>query len=183
MQLKMRVIVAVLAAAVGFSAPRALAAEAAKIGLVDFQKIFNTSLAGKEAQEEIGKRGEQYESELKSRGEYIEEERNKLEREALVMSGEMREQKERDFRIMVNDFKMLQKKRMNEFKEFEQQIITRIKNEVLSVVEELGKKDGYTLILEKRGGGVLYAPGSLDVTDRVIQQYDERFQKSGGQKP
>ncbi len=162
-------------------APAAFGADVAKIGLVDFQQIFNTSLAGKKAQAEISKRGESYESELKNRGEQIEEERSKLEREALVMSAEMREQKERDFRIMVNDFKMLQKKRMTEFKEYEQQMITRIKNEVLTIVEKIGKKDGYLLILDKRGGGVLYAPGALDITDSVIQLYNEQFEKTGGQ--
>ncbi|OGP61170.1 MAG: hypothetical protein A2V65_12545 [Deltaproteobacteria bacterium RBG_13_49_15] len=156
-------------------------ADATKIGLVDFQKILSVSNAGKYAQTEITKQGKQMEDDLKKRGDEIEEVKKKLEREAPVMSKEKREEKERDLRIKVSDFNALKKKYTDDFKELEKRFITRIQGEVIGLIEEIGKKEGFTLILEKREGGILYFPSTIDITERLIQGYNESFSKS--QKP
>ena len=166
-----------------FAATFAHGADVAKIGMVDFQKIFNTSNAGKKTQTSIADKYKSYEAELKARKEKIDEQGRNFERESLVMSAEMREEKGREFRIMVNDFRTLQKKRMTEFKPYEQQQINRIREDVLEIVGNIGKKEGYLLILEKRGGGVLYAPTALDLTDKVIQQYNAKHAAGGSATP
>jgi outer membrane protein len=156
------------------------AADGARIGLVDFQKFYNASVAGQKTREVMDRKGQSYEEELKSRAAQIEDEGKKLERESLVMSREMREEKERELRIMANDFKTLQKKRMGEFKELEQRLLKELRDEVLVIVEEIGEKGGYQLIMEVRGGGVLYAPETLDITEQVIQEHNARYAKEGG---
>ena len=154
------------------------AADVAKIGVIDFQRILGNSSAGKFAQAEINKKGKIMEVELKKRGAKIEENKKRLEREALVMSKEMREEKEREIRININDFKILQQKYMREFKEFENRIVKRIQNEVLNLVIEMGKSQGYLIILEKRSGEVIYMPETIDATDKLIQKYNASFSSS-----
>ncbi len=153
------------------------AADVAKIGVIDFQKILETSSAGKYAQAEINKKGKEMEADLKKRGAEIEETKQKLEREALVMSKEMREQKQREMRININDFKQLQNKYMNEFKQFENRLVQRIRQEVVELVQEMGKSGGYLLIVEKRTGEIIYHPKSVDATDQFIQKYNADFAK------
>ena len=153
-------------------------ADVAKIGVVDFQRILETSSAGKVAQVEINKQGKKMEADLKEKGNEIEELKKKFEREALVMSKEMREEKEREVRIKINDFKTLQKKYLDDFKEYEAKLVRRIQATVFNLVEDMGKKEGYLLIVEKRQGGVLYAPNTIDVTDKLIQQYNTQFSKT-----
>jgi outer membrane protein len=152
-------------------------ADVAKIGVVDLQRILDTSSVGKTAKAEISKRGEKMEADLKRKGEAIEELRKKLEREALVMSKEMRVEKEREVRININDFKSLQKKYMADFKQYEKGLVSRIQKEVLEIVAKIGKKEGFLLILEKREGGVMYSPNTIDITDKLIQQYNAGFAK------
>ena len=154
------------------------AADVAKIGVVDFQKILEISNAGKTAQVEINKQGKQMETDLKDRGAEIEDIEKKIERESLVMSKEVREEKQREMRIKIGDFKALQQKYMEDFKALENRIISRIQKEVVELVQEIGKKEGYTLIVEKRTGGVVYAPLSIDITDTVIQIYNTQAPKS-----
>lgn len=153
------------------------AADAVKIGVVDFQKILEVSSSGKTAQAEINKQGKQMESDLKDKGAEIEELEKKLERESPVMSKDVREEKQRDMRIKIGDFKALQQKYMEDFKALENRIINRIQKEVVELVQEIGKKEGYTLIVEKRTGGVVYAPLSIDITDVVIQAYNAESPK------
>jgi len=154
------------------------AADVAKIGVVDFQKILEVSNAGKTAQVEINKQGKQMENDLKDRGTEIEDIEKKIERESPVMSKDVREEKQREMRIKIGDFKALQQKYMEDFKALENRIISRIQKEVVELVQEIGKKEGYTLIVERRTGGVVYAPLSIDITDAVIQIYNTQAPKS-----
>ena len=104
----------------------------------------------------------------------IDELEKRLKREALVMSRKMREDKEREFRIKANDFKMLQNKYRAELKELDFKIVKRMRQELLDIVEEMGKKEGYLLILEKREGGVLYYPTEIDITDTLVRKYNAK---------
>ena len=153
------------------------AADVAKIGVVDFQKILEVSNAGKTAQVEINKHGKQMETDLKDRGTEIEDIEKKIERESMVMSKEVREEKQREIRIKIGDFKALQQKYMEDFKALENRVIGKIQKEVVELVQDIGKKEGYTLIVEKRTGGVVYAPLSIDITDAVIQIYNTQTPK------
>lgn len=147
-------------------------ADVAKIGVVDFQRIITTSDSGKIAQQKISQKGKKMEADLKEKGNEIKELKEKLERESVVMSKEKREDKEREFRIKINDIKTLEKKYMAELKMIEKKLVTDIQNNVLEIVEEIGKKEGYLLIINKLG--VVYSPGSIDITDMIIQQYNTK---------
>ena len=152
-------------------------ADIAKIGVIDFQKILETSSSGKAAQAEIKKKGQKMEADLKKRGAGIEDSKKKLEREALVMNKEMRQEKEREIRININDLRTMQKKYMTDFKKYENQLVNSIQKEVLEIVKTIGKKKGYLLIIERREGGALYFPSSIDLTDHVIKAYNEQYAK------
>ena len=160
-----------------FGAPGSgLCADVAKIGVVEFQRLFENSVAGKEIKEKITTQGKKMEAELKEKGAEIEEIKKRLEREALVMSKEMREEKEREFRIKVNDIKTLQKKYEMELQGIQKQLMGGLQSETLEIIDEIGKSGGYLLIMDKRG--VLYSPSSIDITDVVIKQYDARYTKN-----
>lgn len=159
------------------------AADVAKIGVVDFQKILQNSSAGKYAQAEINKKGKQMESELAKKGAGIEERKKQIEKESLVMSKEMREEKQREMRIQINDLKVMQKRFTQEFKAFENRLVQRIRKDVLKIVDGIGKSEGYLMIVERKTGEVIYSPTSVDITDAFIQNYNKTFSvKTPGKK-
>jgi hypothetical protein len=71
------------------------------------------------------------------------------------MSKEMREEKEREFRIKVNDIKTLQKKYEVELQGIQKKLMAGLQSETLEIIDEIGKSGGYLLIMDKRG--VLYS--------------------------
>ncbi|MDO9565339.1 MAG: OmpH family outer membrane protein [Candidatus Desulfaltia sp.] len=170
--MRIRKIVFIAISFIFFSAAYSYSADVAKIGIVDFQRILENSSTGKSAQSEINEKGKNMEAELKVKGAAIEELQKKLERDALVMSKEMREEKGREVRIKINDIKVLQKRYLSEFRELENRLVMRIKKDVMGIVEEIGKKEGYLLIIEK--AGVLYYPNTIDLTDKLIQLYNKK---------
>ena len=153
----------------------AVAADVVKIGIIDLQKILSTSNAGKEAQQKISAKGQELQADLEAKAAAITEEQERYEREASVMSTEARSEKERELKIKKLDFDDLKEKYESEFNTYNQELVNQFKVDVLAATDKIGKKEGYTLILEKSSSGVVYAPSTIDLTDKVILQYNEDF--------
>lgn len=150
------------------------AADVAKIGIVDFQRFLTTSKAGKTAQEEFKNQGVKMEADLKKLEDEIKTLKDRLEREAMVMSQEMREEKEREYRIKINDFKQQKQAFMARLKSLESRLVSEIRDELLELIQNTGKKEGYLLIIDK--AAVHYSPSAIDITDKLIKQYNEGSQ-------
>ena len=153
-------------------------ADVAKIGVVDLQRLMETSDPGKSAQAKIKKQKDKMERELKQKGAEIEELRKQLERESMVMSQEKRVEKEREGRIKLNDFKTLQKTYRAELQALEKKLVNRLRKDILTLVEEIGKKEGYLLVINNFS--VMYAPSSIDITDQLIKELNARYAKKSG---
>jgi len=149
-----------------------LAADVAKIGVIDLQKVLETSAAGKAIQVELKTKNDKMGADLQKKGGEIEKISKRLERESMVMSKEMREEKEREQRIKVNDFKTLQKRYRSELQKLQVELMQQLQTKINAVTQEIGKKEGYLMIMDKRG--VIYAPTSVDLTDKLIQRLNKQ---------
>ena len=96
----------------------------------------------------------------------------------MVMSKEKRGEKEREFRIKLNDLKSLEKRYRGELQVLEKKLSKELRKEVFALVGEIGKKEGYLLIINNFN--VMYAPGSIDITDELIKQLNARDAKKSG---
>lgn len=151
------------------------AADVAKIGVIDLQRVLMVSKPGKAAQTDLKKQGEEIEGDFKKKEGEIMEIKQRLEREAMVMSRDMREEKEREYRIKIDDFKVLQKRRITELKELEGRLVQKIREDLMDIIAREGKKEGYLLIIDK--AVAYYYPTTIDITDKIIQVYDEEGSK------
>ena len=155
--------VAILLLILFFATNSLFAANVAKIGVIDLQKILATSTSGKAIQAQLKSQKDKMESDLKKKGSEIEKISKRLERESMVMSKEMREEKEREQRIKINDFKTLQKKFRSDLQKIEGQLMNQLQKDIKGIVDAIGKKKGYLLIINKYN--VIYSPDSIDITN------------------
>lgn len=153
-------------------------ADAAKIGVFDFQKVLSESSAGKITQKQLTDKGNELQNKLKIEKDKLDEMNKAYEREKLVLSPEKQGEKEKEFRNHVNDFKKMQDDFSREFKQLEIQSLNKIQEDVVQIINEMGKEEGYTLILEKKAGGVLYSLEKLDITDQVLKKYNLKTAKT-----
>jgi len=147
-------------------------ADVAKIGVIDFQKIIDTSSVGKRSAVEWETRSKEMRKTLEDKGAELEKLKKELEQKALVMSEEAREKKERDLQILLMDARSLQKRYSEEAKELNEKLSKDIMKDVFEIIQKIGKKGGYQLIL-RRELIVVYAPDAIDITDKVVEAYDE----------
>ncbi|MCK4486415.1 MAG: OmpH family outer membrane protein [Desulfobacterales bacterium] len=157
----------------------AYGAEVQKIGVIDLQKIIDKSNPGKRSSVEIKSQGKKMEQILKKKGAEIEELRKTLDQKALVMNNEAREAKEEDLRVKINDLKSLQRRYQDVLRDLNINLSKQITNDVFEIVEGIGKRAGYSLIIDRRAGGVVYVPNAIDITDKVIEEYNAMDAKRG----
>ena len=158
-----------------FMAANCYAADVAKIGILNPQKVLESSSAGKAGQTQIKAVFSAKEKELQKRGTEIIELEKQLKREAMVMSQEKRDDKSRELKIRKVELDDLRKKYTRELKELEQKVIGRIQQDIMALTREMGKEEGFLLIINQPV--VLYNPTSIDVTDKLIQRYNDKFAK------
>jgi len=156
----------------------AFSADPVKIGVVDLQKILETSNSGKAAQNELKAQRDKMQADMKQRGNEIQEIESRMQREAMVMSKETREEKEREHRIKVSDFQALQRKYQGDLQEIERKLMGRLQAEITSLVSDIAKKEGYLLVISNIG--VIYSLPSTDITERLIQELNAKSGKKAG---
>lgn len=152
----------------------ASAAGTVKIGVVDFQKILTNSNYGKRATDELNSKGKKMEDDMKVKESELLDLQKKFEKDSLVMSKDKKEEKQKELRTKFNDFKTLRSEYMKSFKELQNNHFNKIRSDVLSVTGEVGRKEGFTMVIEKNEGGIMYFDGALDITDKVISEYNRR---------
>ena len=156
----------------------AFSADVAKIGVIDFDKILKESSAGKITQQQLKTKGQELQGQLKKGKEELEEMSKSFEREALVLSPEKKKEKERDFRIRVNDLKKMQEDFAKELKQLELTLVSKIQRNIFEICEKIGKDEGFLMILERKTAGIIYVPDQVDITDAVIEKYNAQTSKA-----
>jgi len=52
-----------------------------------------------------------------------------------------------------------------------------VNKDIVKLIQQIGKKENYSLILEVTGGNVIYANESYDLTQRIVEDYDKATSK------
>jgi outer membrane protein len=155
------------------------AAEAAgtRIGYIDLQKVLVRSVAGVAAREQLERERSAMTKDLEVRKAEIDKLRDELEKKGLVLSADARREKEELLQRKVRDARRMGEDLDKELQRKEQQMVGRIGQEVVGVIERVGKDRGFLLILEKRGASVIYGDPESDITDEIIKLYDQEKAK------
>lgn len=149
-------------------------ADVAKIGVVDFQRILKESQAGKNAAQILRQKQEERSEDLKKRQQDIVALQKTIESIELVGDKADRDQKKLELTIKLDGFKDADNRYTSQLKDINAKQTAQIKEDVFQLIEKIGKKGGYLLILEKND--ILYSPMSTDITSKVIDEYNTEFQ-------
>jgi outer membrane protein len=157
--------------------PRAVLAQAARIGVVDLAKVLARSAAGVAAREQLEREKSGMQKEIDGRKADLEKLRDELEKKGPLMTADARREKQdvfdrkrRDATRLVDDFqKDLERK--------EQGLLQKVLQDISGIIERVGKDRKYYMIVEKRGASVIYSAPDADITDEVIRAYDQEAGK------
>ena len=148
-----------------------------RIGYIDLQKVLVRSVAGVAAREQLERERVAMTKDLEARKAEIDKLRDELEKKGLVLSVDARREKEELLQRKVRDARRLGEDLEKELQRKEQQMVGRIGQEVVGVIEKVGKDRGFLMILEKRGASIIYGDAESDITDEIIKLYDQEKAK------
>ena len=152
------------------------AAQSAKIAVVDFDKIQKTSKPFQKTSADMKKKFEELQKKLDDERNALAKLEEEFKKQSMMLSLDAQEDKKRELEKKRRYAKYLYEESTQEMKDTEMEALRKLTKELEKVVEKIGAKEGYTVILEKKALGILYYDKSVDITDRVIEAYDKMSQ-------
>jgi len=143
-----------------------------KIGWVDMQKAVNECNAGKEAKRTLSNEVEKVQRLIAEKQKELQEMKGSLEKQGLMLTPEARAAREKELQTKLRDFQRWGEDVQNELKQKQIEMERNISSGLVKVVQEIGAKEGYTVILRRNENIVLFTSKSIDLTDLVIKAYD-----------
>jgi len=150
-----------------------------KIGVVDVQRVIDDSEKGQQARELLKQKFEQEKTSLEKEGKEIALLKEDFDKQSAVLTPEKRADREQELRQRIKDFNRLKKDKQDSFNAQQMEVLRQVMAKVMEVVQTVAKENGYTAVLDATNGPVLYAGEGVDITDLIIQ----RFNQASGGKP
>ena len=145
-----------------------------KVGVVDLQKAMEMTEEGKKAKDVFKNEVEKIQRDLKTRQDELNKLKEELERQSLLLSETARYDKEKSYQDKLKDFKRVYEDYQEEMRRKDAELSEKILRQLVEIIEALGEKEKYDLILEKTQSAVLYKSPKVDITDAVIRMSNER---------
>jgi Skp family chaperone for outer membrane proteins len=149
------------------------AQETFEIGVIDSAKVMQTSVEGKKAVFTLKQKEQQFNDELAKIDNQAKELELKLNSQKLVLSLEAQQQIVYDLGQLKTKKERAEEDYAKEYKRLEFSLVTKIRNEVFPIIETIAKEKNFRLVLDLSVTGAAYVDPVIDITDEVIQRYDE----------
>ncbi len=171
MQRKMGVALA-LALALGVAGTSR--AEEVKIGIVDVEQALLSTDEGKAAREEISRK----QREARAQVEPMMQQRNAIAEELkgkkYVLSDDALFQKQVQLAEVENKIKSKIEELDGQLKIEQGKMLAPLETKMRSIIESIGKEQGFALILQRNNPYVMYSREALDITDQVVARFNRK---------
>jgi len=151
-----------------------------KIGYVDLNKALNTSETGKKAVKVLEDMVKAKQKFIDQKGDDIKKLDEELSKQSSVLNPETLKEKQEERDRLMRDYQRMVKDSQDEIQKKQTGLMQDIIKEMRQVVHELGKKEGYSVIFERSESGILYIPDNFDLTEKLIQKFNEVSKNTGG---
>lgn len=162
-------------AALAVSASFVSAQERVKIGFIDIQRVIGESQAGRRAKDRFQAQVKKAEADLQKERQDLERIRSDIEKKGPLLKEEERRNMEADFQKRSVSLQRTMGDYQQDLRQKENQMMSDILKELEVIVNEVGKAEKFTLILER--SQILYSDQGIDMTSKVIETFNSRTKK------
>jgi len=150
-----------------------LAEDFARVGVLDLQKCLKESKEGQKVIQVLKEKKDDLQRRLDTKQRELLELRKELDKQSMMLSMDAQDGKKKAINRKTRELEYLYKDLNEEMARLQGKEQQRIFKELEKIIEKIGSEENYTLIMEKRAGGVLYFSKSIDITDQVIKAYEQ----------
>ena len=150
----------------------ASAQDKVKIGFIDVQRAISESTAGKRAKERFQAQVKKAETNLLKEKQELERLKSDLDKKGPLLKDDERRNLEADLQRRYVSYQRSMADHQQELRQREGEMTGDILRELEKIVNEVGKTEKFTLILER--SQILYSDQGIDITNKVIEVYNSR---------
>ncbi len=168
-----------LLAGLSLLAPRVARAAELKIAYVDLQRAFAEVDEGKAAKAKLEQMRDAKQKEIDKEQEVLKKEKETFEKQMATMTDATRTQQGTELQKKLYDLQQRFEKGRAELAHTERETLSGILSKMNPIIQSIAQRDGFTMVFEKTDSGLLYAPASLDITNELIRQFNEKNKGTG----
>lgn len=152
-----------------------------RIATLSVQKVLDNSAVALEARRQIETEFAKHRESLQREQRELETLHEEIEQKSSVWSEQVRAQRERELQRRYREFEARNEDAQHAVQVLEQELMEPVLEALNRIIEEVGRDNGYDLILEytmkglRTRTGLLYASDALDVSLEVQQELDRRL--------
>jgi outer membrane protein len=144
-----------------------------KIGVVDMQRFQENSKTFQKIKEKLREKYESLQKKLDTEKAELLKLEEEFRKQSMMLSLDAKEDKQKELEKKRRYYKYLAEEYTQQMKDAEGEARRQVTKELEKVVEKLGRKGGYLMVLERRTIGLVYYDDAIDITDQVTRAYDE----------
>ncbi|MEM7408987.1 MAG: OmpH family outer membrane protein [Myxococcota bacterium] len=148
--------------------------QAVRVGVVDIDQAISSTKEGKAAREEFARKQREAESKIQPLIERYQGLEEDLKQKKFVLSDEALFQKQLDLAEMRNEIQNRMKELEGQLQVDQKRLEGPLTKKLIEVIEEAGKDSGFTMIMRRGSPGLLYTREALDITDLIIEKYNQK---------
>ncbi|MDD5722123.1 MAG: OmpH family outer membrane protein [Syntrophales bacterium] len=149
--------------------------EAGETVFIDMKTVIVQSDAGKVVGTDLQKFVEGKKEQRKKMEGQLQKMQDDLKKQAPVLTESAYKEKELAYQKEYRDYQRFMEDTNAELKLKDQELSRKLIPEVLKVAETIGKKGGYTCIMDIGSGGLVYYSKENDITEKVIEAYNKAY--------
>lgn len=151
------------------------AQERIKIGYIDIQRVIAESQAGKRARDRFQTQVKKAEADILKERQDIERLKSDLDKKGPLLKDDERRNIESDLQKRSVNLQRSMSDYQRDLQSKNNEMMSDILKELEKIVNEVGKAEKFTLILER--SQILYSDQGIDITSKVIETYNSRTKK------
>ena len=148
--------------------------EPVKLGVVDIDQAISSTEEGKAAREEFALKQREAESKIQPMVDRYRELEEDLKAKKFVLSDEALFQKQLDLAEMRNQIQNKMKELEGQLQVDQKRLEGPLTKKLVEIIEDAGKSRGFTMIFRRGAPGLLYTREALDITDIIIERYNQK---------
>ena len=147
-------------------------AQQSRVAVINSEKTLQYSEEGKKAIAQLVEKEKKINVELGKIDEQILTLETRLNRQKLTLTFETQQKLALDLDNLRIKRKRVEEDSIKEFQQLKFELYSKIRKEVLPIIDSVAKEKEFSLVLDLSTSGVLYFEPAFDITDEVIKKYN-----------
>lgn len=143
-----------------------------KIAIIDVQRIITESQTGKRALAGLEAFSKAEQTKLQAQNEELKKLHDRISQGSLSLAQEALAELQQEVDTTTTNLRRSSEDASQRVEKKQQETLRGIEAKVMPVIQQVGRDEGYTMILRKFESGLIFASEQIDITVRVIELLD-----------